>query len=76
MSVQLTPGHHPRACWERHLSNGLLQRAFAARMFSANHDLRNTNVCIDVLAAKLVNGIEQAGLLLALQLSYSATANR
>jgi hypothetical protein len=72
----LTHSDRSRTCWKRYLSDRLQERTLAARLVATNDDLRDTNVCIDVLTTKLVNGIEQASLLLALQLRYSTATDR
>jgi hypothetical protein len=57
------------------LSDGLEQGTLSARLVTADNDLRNTNLRVNVLATKLIDCIEQASLLLALQLRHSAATD-
>jgi hypothetical protein len=58
MSIQLTHGRRPGAYWERHLGNCLKEGALAIRLVSADNNLGDTNLRINVLATKPINGIE------------------
>jgi hypothetical protein len=71
-----THGDRSRTYWKRYLGDCFQERTLAARLVAANDDLRDANICIDVLTTKLVYGVEQASLLLTLQLRYSTATNR